>query len=208
MAVKASVTITISKYRDTDSITRYYKLQASTAAAPAVPTTLTPSGWSTSEPTYTSGSTNTLYYTDCIVFSDGAFQYTDDGNGKAVKSSSYEAAKEAYNKAQAAQDSIDNLNIGGRNLILDSKKETINKTTYLVQTYTLSEDWIVGDEYTLSIKGSVESGKFGAWRDTGSRAITFNMNYNEEKDLWWYTFKCPQPWDETRPKNILSIYKV
>lgn len=127
MAVKASVTITISKYRDTDSITRYYKLQASTAAAPAVPTTLTPSGWSTSEPTYTSGSTNTLYYTDCIVFSDGTFQYTDDGNGKAVKSSSYEAAKEAYNKAQAAQDSadatqenLDNLEIGGRNFIVNS----------------------------------------------------------------------------------------
>ena len=109
MAVKASVTITISKYRDTDSVTRYYKLQASTAAAPAVPTTLTPSGWSTSEPTYTSGSTNTLYYTDCIVFSDGTFQYTDDGNGKAVKSSSYEAAKEAYNKAQAAQNSVNSL---------------------------------------------------------------------------------------------------
>jgi len=117
MAVKASVTITISKYRDTDSITRYYKLQASTAAAPAVPTTLTPSGWSTSEPTYTSGSTNTLYYTDCIVFSDGTFQYTDDGNGKAVKSSSYEAAKQAYNKAQAAQDTINNLKVGTRNYI-------------------------------------------------------------------------------------------
>lgn len=117
MAVKASVTITISKYRDTDSITRYYKLQASTAAAPAVPTTLTPSGWSTSEPTYTSGSTNTLYYTDCVVFSDGTFQYTDDGNGKAVKSSSYEAAKQAYNKAQAAQDTINNMEIGGRNYI-------------------------------------------------------------------------------------------
>lgn len=132
MAVKASVTITISKYRDTDSITRYYKLQASTAAAPAVPTTLTPSGWSTSEPTYTSGSTNTLYYTDCVVFSDGTFQYTDDGNGKAVKSSSYEAAKEAYNKAQAAQntanqtqENLDNLEIGGRNYVLDSAKEQI-----------------------------------------------------------------------------------
>ena len=127
MAVKASVTITISKYRDTDSITRYYKLQASTAAAPAVPTTLTPSGWSTSEPTYTSGSTNTLYYTDCIVFSDGTFQYTDDGNGKAVKSSSYEAAKEAYNKAQAAQstanatqENLDNLKIGNKNYLSNS----------------------------------------------------------------------------------------
>ena len=595
MAVKASVTITISKYRDTDSITRYYKLQASTAAAPAVPTTLTPSGWSTSEPTYTSGSTNTLYYTDCIVFSDGTFQYTDDGNGKAVKSSSYEAAKEAYNKAQAAQntantantaatnitdrvndkenhynfkyyldvvvygdsnkfypviikygdqdtkrtimvkrgyaeqapsdwnksthpgalvlkilcnfggwgganysweiheleemysqifggaincgnncmfaiflrgggttgakyhlysdmkldqkgaydygwdeeqqlyvinklpspqisyrtnyiqyksdlcfgypgnktpvstgkyedlqyktdapaprdmvangttdggftryvrtsaqneeirirkfiklsqdndtilkktvkkvdveyylstsstecsggswsttapawvdgkymwsrqkvtfvdnttsttnttciagakgstgstgtginsiteeyylstskttqtggswdtnpptwesgkyiwtrskivyknpastayttplcssewEAVNELDIGGKNLLLDSKKETLNKTSYLVQRYTLSEDWIVGDEYTLSIKGNVESGQFGAWRDNGSRGITYNMNYNEEKNLWWYTFKCPEPWNETNPKNILSIYNT
>ena len=122
MAVKASVTITISKYRDTNSITRYYKLQASTAAAPAVPTTLTPSGWSTSEPTYTSGSTNTLYFTDRYVFSDGTFQYTE-----VSKSTSYEAAKEAYNKAQAAQNSatsannkIDNLQIGGRNYILNS----------------------------------------------------------------------------------------
>lgn len=208
MAVKASVTITISKYRDTDNITRYYKLQASTAAAPAVPTTLTPSGWSTSEPTYTSGSTNTLYYTDCIVFSDGTFQYTDDGNGKAVKSSSYEAAKEAYNKAQAAQDSINDLNIGGRNLLLDSKKNTKNKTEYKVQEYTLSEDWIVNEEYTLSIKGNVTNGKFGAWRDFGSRAITYSMNYDEEKDLWWYTFKCPAPYDSTRPTNILTIYNT
>lgn len=126
MAVKASITFTISKYRDCDSITRYFRLQASTAAAPAIPTTLTPSSsdWSTTEPTYTSGSTNTLYYTDKYVFSDGTFQYTDDGNGKAIKSSSYEAAKEAYNKAQAAQDTaettqenLDNLEIGGRNLI-------------------------------------------------------------------------------------------
>ena len=120
MAVKASVTITISKYRDTNNITRYYKLQASTASKPAKPTTLTPSGWTDTEPTYTSGSTNTLYFTDRYVFSDGTFQYTEIS-----KSTSYEAAKEAYNKAQAAQNSatsannkIDNLEIGGRNLLL------------------------------------------------------------------------------------------
>lgn len=120
MSVKASVTITISKYRDTSSITRYYKLQASTASKPAKPTTLTPSGWTDTEPTYTSGSTNTLYFVDRYVFSDGTFQYTE-----VSKSTSYEAAKEAYNKAQAAQNSatsannkIDNIQIGGRNLLL------------------------------------------------------------------------------------------
>lgn len=120
MSVKASVTITISKYRDTSSITRYYKLQASTASKPAKPTTLTPSGWTDTEPIYTSGSTNTLYFVDRYVFSDGTFQYTE-----VSKSTSYEAAKEAYNKAQAAQNSatsannkIDNIQIGGRNLLL------------------------------------------------------------------------------------------
>lgn len=115
MAVKASVTITISKYRDTDNITRYYKLQASTASKPAKPATLIPSGWTDTEPTYTSGSTNTLYFTDRYIFSDGTFQYTE-----VSKSTSYEAAKEAYNKAQAAQNTINNMEIGGRNLILDS----------------------------------------------------------------------------------------
>lgn len=104
MAVKASVTITISKYRDTDNITRYYKLQASTASKPAKPATLIPSGWTDTEPTYTSGSTNTLYFTDRYIFSDGTFQYTE-----VSKSTSYEAAKEAYNKAQAAQNTINNM---------------------------------------------------------------------------------------------------
>lgn len=139
MAVKASVTITISKYRDTNNITRYYKLQASTASKPAKPTTLTPSGWTDTEPTYTSGSTNTLYFTDRYVFSDGTFQYTE-----VSKSTSYEAAKEAYNKAQAAQNGatsannkIDNLKIGGRNFLKGSKdlsgasiKKTISSDTF------------------------------------------------------------------------------
>lgn len=161
MAVKASVTITISKYRDTSSITRYYKLQASTASKPAKPTTLTPSGWTDTEPTYTSGSTNTLYFTDRYVFSDGTFQYTE-----VSKSTSYEAAKEAYNKAQAAQNSatsannkIDNLQIGGRNLAQGTSNLFTNAYTNFtgeantclslakVLTYGLS----VGDTITVRL---------------------------------------------------------
>jgi hypothetical protein len=171
MAVKASVTITISKYRDTDSITRYYKLEASTAAVPAKPTTLTPSGWSTTEPTYTSGSTNTLYFTDRYIFSDSTWQYTD-----VSKSSSYEAAKEAYNRAQAAQaaanvandaaidakDAVDNLEIGGRNLLLKTNQGT---TKWSVScnggTITKAED----------IENSIKGVKF-----TCTQAFT----------SWWY----------------------
>ena len=98
MAVKASAIITLSHLVDIVSITRYYKLQSSTAAAPSKPTANPPSGWSKTEPTYTAGSTNTLYFVDCTVFSNATFAFSD-----VSKSSSYEAAKEAYNKAQAVE---------------------------------------------------------------------------------------------------------
>lgn len=98
MAVKASAIITLSHLVDIVSTTRYYKLQSSTAAAPSKPTANPPSGWSKTEPTYTAGSTNTLYFVDCTVFSNATFAYSD-----VSKSSSYEAAKEAYNKAQAVE---------------------------------------------------------------------------------------------------------
>lgn len=98
MAVKASAIITLSHLVDIVSTTRYYKLQSSTVAAPSKPTANPPSGWSKTEPTYTAGSTNTLYFVDCTVFSNATFAYSD-----VSKSSSYEAAKEAYNKAQAVE---------------------------------------------------------------------------------------------------------
>ena len=99
MAVKARAEITLTSIRDVQSVTRYYLLQSSTSAAPAKPTTNPPGGsWATSEPTYTSGSTNSLYFTDCTVFSDDTFVYSD-----VSLSSSYEAAKVAYNKAENAE---------------------------------------------------------------------------------------------------------
>lgn len=161
MSVKASVTITISKYRDTSSITRYYKLQASTASKPAKPTTLTPSGWTDTEPTYTSGSTNTLYFTDRYVFSDGTFQYTE-----VSKSTSYEAAKEAYNKAQAAQNSatsannkIDNLEVGGRNYIKNSNFANENTNLWTVDgtTKELENDSVYNKVMKITYRGESRS---------------------------------------------------
>ena len=98
MAVKASETITLSFMVDVKATCRYYKLQASTASAPAVPTTAIPEGWTDIEPSYTEGSTNTLYTVDKTVFTNDTFVYS-----AVSKSTSYEAAKAAYNKAINAQ---------------------------------------------------------------------------------------------------------
>ena len=112
----AKTEITISRIVDIQSVTRYYLLQSSTVAAPSKPTANPPGGnWKTTEPSYTSGSTNTLYFVDCTVMTNGTFSYS-----AVSKSSSYEAAKEAWNKANNVQESIDNLEVGGRNLFIHS----------------------------------------------------------------------------------------
>ena len=105
MAIKASGAITLSSVVDVWLTTRYYLLQSSTQAPPARPTTNPPTGgWDDTEPTYTSGSTNTLYFTDLTVFSDGSWAYS-----LVSVSSAYEAAKAAWNKAQAAQNAVNAL---------------------------------------------------------------------------------------------------
>ena len=99
MGIKASATITLSSIRDLQSCTRYYLLQSSTLSPPSKPTTKPPGGnWVTAEPSYTAGSTNSLYFCDLHVFTDGDYAYRD-----VSLSSSYEAAKAAYNKALAAE---------------------------------------------------------------------------------------------------------
>ena len=124
MAVKASALITLSAVTDIASVTRYYLLQSSTLARPSKPTTKPPStGWDDTEPTYTTGSTNSLYFVDLTVFSDETWSYSS-----VSLSSSYEAAKAAYNRAttaqsaaDAAQAGIDGLQIGGRNYLRHSR---------------------------------------------------------------------------------------
>lgn len=131
MAVKARAEITLSSIRDVQSVTRYYLLQSSTSAVPSKPTTNPPGGdWVTSEPTYTSGSTNSLYFVDLTVFSDGTFAYSD-----VSLSSSYEAAKVAYNKADNAED------------IAERATHSLNLTPYGSRSFADTDYWYNGHEH-------------------------------------------------------------
>ncbi|RGF19921.1 hypothetical protein [Dorea sp. AM10-31] len=103
MAILAKADITISRIVDVKSVTTYYLLQSSTAAKPNKPTAIPPGGnWNTTEPTYESGSTSTLYTVILTIMSNDTYSYSD-----VSKSSSYEAAKEAWNKANRAQAAAD-----------------------------------------------------------------------------------------------------
>lgn len=98
MAVIARNQITLSWQLDIKQTIYYYKKQSSTSAVPAKPTAYPPSGWTTTEPTYSSGETSTLYVTVCTIYSNNSYEYSD-----VSVSASFEAAKAAYNKAAAAE---------------------------------------------------------------------------------------------------------
>lgn len=110
MAVKASGTITVTKERDVAAVWRFYKIAASTST-PSQPTEAqgkayvndrtVPSGWSLSEPAYDGTSTNSLYTCDLTSFTDGEVSWSE-----VSKSSSYEAAKQAYNLANTTSGNL------------------------------------------------------------------------------------------------------
>ena len=121
MAVKGSATVTLTQYRDIQSVTRYYKLRPAGSSAPLKPETKPPSSdWTDSEPAC--DISKELYFCDLTIFSNGEWEYS-----KVSKSTSYEAAKEAYHKAQSAKDSVDNLEIGGRNYFSNKTSMAFNE---------------------------------------------------------------------------------
>lgn len=137
MAVKVNAHITLSNMVDVMATYRYYILQSATLSMPSKPTTYPPaSTWDDTEPSYTEGSTDRLYFVDCTVFSNKTSNGNNFSYSEVSLSSSYEAAKAAYNKAvnaqqtaESAQNNIDNLELGGRNLIENSQMLTGNNIT-------------------------------------------------------------------------------
>lgn len=155
----ASAQITVYRTAEVESVQRYYKLGTS---APSVPTSETPSGWTTSEPAYTAGDTNNLYFVDLTKLTDGSWLYSD-----VSLSSSYEAAKQAYIKAQNAQNTVDNLEVGGRNLVRES---------------SLSKDTDLWHYDTDRCSVSFEDGYFEVSRETSTdyTSKVFHTQYSSE----------------------------
>lgn len=168
MAVKGSATVTLSQYRDTESVTRYYKLQSSSLAAPDKPTNVkpneTPAGWAKAEPAC--DITKTLYTCDVTVFSDKTTHVSD-----VSKSTSYEAAKEAWNKANNAQGTAN-----------EAKKYTDNALNNYGYQYAAKIE-VAGDSNTYY--PVLIYGPYGTSQNV-MREIMISRGCND---------KCPSDWD-------------
>lgn len=130
MAVRAKAEITLSHMIDVIGNFRYYLLQSSTLSAPTKPTIFPPpEEWDDAEPSYTSGSTNSLYIVDCTTYSNGTFYYSP-----VSLSTSYEAAKAAYNKAVAAGEAAKEADEKIESESASIREEILNQSSYLLET--------------------------------------------------------------------------
>ncbi|HFK1434979.1 TPA: tail fiber domain-containing protein [Bacillus cereus] len=145
------------------------------------------------------GNGTVIFYTTAVVSGVDFFikrMQLEKGNRK----TDFTLAPEDYDKllsevnkkAQDSQNAIDNMSIGGNNLLLNSHAD-YSTTEYQIATYTLTENWVAGQEYTFVIKGTVPAGqKFGIWMNGGSSNVGYaTTKYSE--GVTYVTFKAVTP---------------
>ncbi|MED3078396.1 phage tail spike protein [Bacillus wiedmannii] len=84
-----------------------------------------------------------------------------------------EEAGKISEKLTSVETKVNSDKAGGRNLLLKSNVK-YEKTEYLINPYSLTENLFAGEEYTFVIKGSVPQGqKFGIWQNGGSSNVGY-----------------------------------
>ncbi|UXR28874.1 hypothetical protein [Bacillus phage Nachito] len=136
-------------------------------------------------------------------------QATNDINGATFRAQFddyYDKKAQLIKKInETIQGNVNNINVGGRNLILNSSV-AYSKTDYLINMYTIAEDWVAGQEYTFVVKGSVPAGqKFGVWMNGGSDGSWWATNAYAN-GVTYVTFKAVAP--KAGHARTVSLYNA
>ncbi|MGM1371644.1 phage tail spike protein [Bacillus cereus group sp. BceL291] len=100
-----------------------------------------------------------------------------------------EKAGKISEKLTSVETKVNSDKAGGRNLLLKSNIK-YEKTDYLINQYTLTENFFAGEEYTFVIKGSVPQGqKFGIWQNGGSSNVGYATSVYAN-GITYVTFKA------------------
>ncbi|RWQ72560.1 phage tail spike protein [Bacillus cereus] len=100
-----------------------------------------------------------------------------------------EQAGKLSEKLTTVETKVNNDKTGGRNLLLDSNVK-YEKNDYLINQYSLTENFSTGEEYTFVIKGAVPTGqKFGIWMNGGSSNVGYATSIYAN-GITYVTFKA------------------
>ena len=136
------------------------------------------------------------------------FRYYN-GGFKTISQISYEA----FVAAEEAQDAIDNLEVGGRNYILQSAVEA-ESAAYCIWTYDVSTPLEEGQEYTISMCVTPAAGvtAYGAWLSNGSQKQCQLDLTGEERQTVTQTFIASYYAGKTPEDNLdnarIKIYRL
>ncbi|MED2021813.1 tail fiber domain-containing protein, partial [Bacillus thuringiensis] len=100
-----------------------------------------------------------------------------------------EKAGKISEKLTSVETKVNSDKAGGRNILLKSNVK-YEKTDYLINQYSLTENFFAGEEYTFVIKGSVPQGqKFGIWQNGGSSNVGYATSVYAN-GITYVTFKA------------------
>ncbi|MER2010318.1 MAG: hypothetical protein ABS939_23035, partial [Psychrobacillus sp.] len=123
-------------------------------------------------------------------------------SGITVDTKINEATGEISKKITSVEGKVDGLQVGGRNLILDSGKE-ISNNAYILRQYKISDTNLIeiGENYTIYIAGELGEGQNGWYLNLEHRGSDGKFSYTgmialyEDskvgKNVWMKTFKMP-----------------
>ncbi|PFB42233.1 hypothetical protein CN404_30110, partial [Bacillus thuringiensis] len=100
-----------------------------------------------------------------------------------------EEAGKISEKLTSVETKVNSDKAGGRNLLLKSNVK-YEKTDYVINQYSLTENFSTGEEYTFVMKGSVPQGqKFGIWQNGGSSNVGYATSVYAN-GITYVTFKA------------------
>ncbi|WP_197228529.1 phage tail spike protein, partial [Bacillus thuringiensis] len=100
-----------------------------------------------------------------------------------------EEAGKISEKLTSVETKVNSDKAGGRNLLLKSNVK-YEKTDYLINQYSLTENFFAGEEYTFVMKGIVPAGqKFGIWMNGGSSNVGYATSVYTN-GITYVTFKA------------------
>ena len=107
---------------------------------------------------------------------------------------------------------VDNLQVGGRNILKDSKVNIVDSTEYnMVTLYFGDEKPVEGDTYTISIKGQLASTKtaFGIYNSSGSISLTSISEAHNKGGVYTKTFTWKNTNGSVTVSNtFINIYQL
>ncbi|QDJ97764.1 viral capsid protein [Staphylococcus phage PALS_2] len=134
----------------------------------------------------------------------------NNGDKFSIENIKIEKGNKATDWTPAPEDvnsQIDNIRIGGRNLVLDSKNNKYTNHTLYGKPYDMSLDWVIGETYTVTIKGNVNNKDhyFSAYTDDGYTNLC-TLTYDAKKDLWIGTGTAKE--SSRNLKRLLTVYDM